>query len=139
MLLAGLNLVSIICYSYPVTTTLRFNLGIAARVFLGSIILIWTKLSPRSVLLPANRPWYLVPFLRVVELVRLLVRPVTLCFRLLANLRAGHILLALISKLSQGAWLLGRIFGVLELIVSLVQAFVFFMLCRVYLEEAVRH
>lgn len=90
-------------------------------------------------MLPVNSPWYLIPFLGLVEVVSVVVRPVTLCFRLLANMRAGHILLTLICKMSYRLWLAGRLFGLLELVVSIVQAFVFTMLLIVYIEEALRH
>jgi F-type H+-transporting ATPase subunit a len=97
------------------------------------------KRKPFRVFLPLNTPWYLIPFLRVVEMVRIRVRPVTLCFRLLANISAGHILLALVCKLSFGAWLLGVILSLLELVVAVVQSFVFVMLIRVYLQESFSH
>jgi len=137
--LATLNLFSLICYSFPITTILRFNLCLALSSWIRRIFLLLLKQSVVCSILPANSPWYLVPFLGLVELVRIRVRPVTLCFRLLANIRAGHILLTLICKLSNGLWFLGSIFGVLELVVCLVQAFVFFMLIRVYLEESIEH
>lgn len=139
LLLSCLNLFSLVCYRYAVTTTLSFNLALALGLWLRRILIMGTKLLFLSSLLPRNSPWYLVPFLCLVELIRLVVRPVTLCFRLLANIRAGHILLSLICKIAYFLWLLGAIFGALELIVSLVQAFVFLILVRVYLDEAARH
>jgi F0F1-type ATP synthase membrane subunit a len=51
---------------------------------------------------------------------------------------AGHVLIALICKMPR-AWILGSLFGVLELIVAVVQGFVFSMLISVYLEEAISH
>lgn len=133
-----LNLFSLILYSYPVTTTLGFNLGAALSCWIRGIFIQAMKFKFFSSLLPSNSPWYLVPFLCVVELIRIRVRPVTLCFRLLANMTAGHVLISLICKMPV-AWTLGRLFGGLELIVALVQGFVFSILIRVYLEEAFRH
>lgn len=137
--LAFLNLIRLVCYSYPVTTTLSFNLTAAFLLWLRSIIILTIKIITISRLLPSNSPWYLISFLRLVELVRIVVRPVTLCFRLLANMSAGHIILSLICKLPMGTWILGVLFGVLELIVSVVQSFVFLILIRVYFEEVFRH
>lgn len=139
LLLAGLNLASLVCYRYAVTTTLRFNLFVALRIWGSSVLVLSIKIGSASAVLPVNSPWYLIPFLAVVELVSISVRPVTLCFRLLANIRAGHILLTLICKIEQMLWVLGVLFGVLELMVSIVQAFVFLILVRVYLDEAIRH
>jgi len=137
--LALLNLISLVAYRYPVTTTLAFNLSAALSLWLASILLFIVKLSYISSLLPVNSPWYLVPFLSLVELIRLTVRPITLCFRLLANISAGHIILSLICKLPIGSWVLGVSFGLLELIVALVQAFVFLILVSVYMEETISH
>lgn len=138
-LLAILNLVSLMVFSYPITTTLRFNLRLALLIWGASILFFFRKTSFISRLLPLNSPWYLIPFLAVIELVRLRVRPLTLCFRLLANISAGHILLSLICKIPYFSWILGRLFGVLELVVALVQAFVFIILCLVYFEESLSH
>jgi len=120
------------------TTTLGFNLRAALSCWLGGIFIQITKFKSPSSLLPINSPWYLVPFLCLVEFIRILVRPVTLCFRLLANITAGHVLISLICKIPS-VWVIGRLFGVLELIVAVVQGFVFSILIRVYLEEALRH
>jgi len=136
--LSLLNLFSLIIYSYPVTTTLGFNLGAALSCWVGGVLLQVMKYKFPSSLLPSNSPWYLVPFLCLVELIRIIVRPITLCFRLLANITAGHVLISLICKIPW-VWSIGRLFGCLELIVALVQGFVFSILIRVYLEEAFSH
>jgi len=139
LILGRLNLISIVAYRYPVTTTLAFNLRLAFVLWFLRVLLLSLKSNRVSTLVPANSPWYLISFLRIVEIVRIIVRPITLCFRLLANIRAGHILLSLIRKLPINTWLLGRLFGLLELIVALVQSFVFLILIRVYYEEAISH
>jgi F-type H+-transporting ATPase subunit a len=100
--LAALNLVSLVGYSYPVTTTLSFNLRLALSLWFRRILFILTKVRTRGSLLPANSPWYLAPFLSLIEFISIGVRPVTLCFRLLANIRAGHVLLTLICKIALG-------------------------------------
>lgn len=133
-----INLFSLIIYTYPITTTLGFNLAAALSCWIGRIIIQFIKHKSLSSLLPVNSPWYLVPFLCLVELIRIIVRPITLCFRLLANITAGHVLISLICKM-QLVWILGRIFGVLELIVAMVQGFVFSILIRVYLDESFSH
>jgi len=138
--LAFLNLLRLVCYSFPVTTTLSFNLAAALALWLASVIIFFVKPSSTSSLLPANTPWYLIPFLSLVEIIRIMVRPITLCFRLLANMRAGHIMLRLMCKMPiVGTLSVGVLFGILELIVSLVQAFVFFILITVYLDESLSH
>lgn len=139
LLLGLLNLISLCVFRYPVTTTLAFNLRIALTLWIATIILLVLKKNWTASFLPNNSPWYLIPFLGLVELVSITVRPITLCFRLLANIRAGHILLSLICKLPFFRWLRGMILGVLELMVAMVQSFVFLILIRVYLEERLSH
>lgn len=139
VVIALFNLTSLVGYRYPVTTTLSFNLGGAFCLWLARVSLLLMKPRSSAALLPSNSPWYLVPFLRLVEFIRILVRPITLCFRLLANIRAGHILLSLICKLPFNTWMLGVLFGLLEIIVALVQSFVFAMLISVYMEEGLSH
>ena len=52
-----------------------------------------------SHLLPRN-VGVLGPFIILVELIRSLVRPLTLAFRLAANITAGHVILSLAAGLS---------------------------------------
>lgn len=137
IILTIFNLISLVCFSFPITTTLSFNMSAAILLWIVRILLFFNKKDPLASLLPSNSPWYLVPFLSLVELIRIVVRPITLCFRLLANIRAGHILLFLICKLPKYTLLLGRLFRVLELIVRIIQSFVFVILVRVYLEESI--
>jgi len=138
--MALLNLLRLVCYRFPVTTTLSFNLAGALSLWLARVLIFFVKPMSASSLLPANTPWYLIPFLSLVEMVSILVRPITLCFRLLANISAGHIILRLMCKIPLlGTLSAGILFGMLELMVSLVQAFVFFILITVYLEESISH
>jgi len=138
--LALFNLLRLVCYSFPITTTLSFNLAAALSLWLARVTIFFVKPMSTSSLLPANTPWYLIPFLSLVEIISIIVRPITLCFRLLANISAGHIILRLICKIPLlGTLSVGVLFGILEVIVSLVQAFVFFILITVYLEESISH
>lgn len=136
--IALLNLMSIVVFSFTATTTLRLNLRAAIICWVARVLLQTNKYLRTSSILPSNSPWYLIPFLSLVEAVRVIVRPITLCFRLLANLTAGHVLISLICKMEY-FWLLGSLFGLLELIVAIVQAFVFSILVSVYLEESFSH
>lgn len=134
-----LNLISLTCYSYPITTTLGFNFRLALIWWIRRVSLLLIKAQFLRRFLPGNTPWYLAPLLRLIEFTSIRVRPITLCFRLLANIRAGHVLLTLMTKITSPVWVLGTLFGVLELLVCIVQAFVFLILVRVYLEEALTH
>jgi F-type H+-transporting ATPase subunit a len=67
------------------------------------------------------------------EIVSILFRPVSLSFRLYGNIFAGETMLETISRLVPGfGWLLPVPFYFMELLVGLVQALVFMLLCAVF-------
>jgi F-type H+-transporting ATPase subunit a len=84
-----------------------------------------------SHLVPAGCPIYLISFIIFIELIRLSIRPITLRVRLIANITAGHLLLFLVSQFIIPSFLL----ILLEIIVRLIQAFVFSLLLSLYLSE----
>lgn len=96
-------------------------------------------------LVPRGTPVGLISFMVLVELLRNFIRPLALTFRLTANIMAGHLLISLVGGflilLPFRAILLGsflQLFLVLiELGVSLIQAYVFSTLVLLYLSEAV--
>jgi len=84
---------------------------------------------------PISTPIFLISFIVLIELVSQLIRPVTLIVRLATNLTTGHLILGLIS-LKNIFRILGQIiFIILEIIVAIVQAFVFTLLVNLYFNE----
>ena len=97
--------------------------------------------------LPAGTPWYMAPFMVVIEIISYLSRPVSLAVRLFVNMVAGHAMLKVFANfvISMG------VFGVLpfiinvvligfEFMVAVIQAYVFAVLACVYLRDALyRH
>jgi F-type H+-transporting ATPase subunit a len=101
---------------------------------------------------PAGVPVWILPLLVPLEfLSNLIIRPITLSLRLFANMFAGHLLLTLFA--TGGAYLLfdatgsflvkpagilsfilGILVGFLELIVSVLQAYVFTLLTATYIQ-----
>jgi F-type H+-transporting ATPase subunit a len=79
----------------------------------------------------------------IIEVLSTLIRPLTLAVRLAANIIAGHLLFALLrgcaspnNGLENLIYILVLIpLGVLELTVALIQAFVFSLLSRLYVQE----
>jgi F0F1-type ATP synthase membrane subunit a len=72
----------------------------------------------------------------LIEIIRQLIRPITLSVRLAANLTAGHLILSLLASLS----FVYRVFSqipliILEILVALVQPFVFCILLYLYFSE----
>ena len=87
---------------------------------------------------PLGSPALLSPFLCVIELVRLLVRPFTLGIRLTANLRTGHILIALLGRGFITLFLVvlvGLFYFLFEIAVCVIQAYIFTLLPTLYTDD----
>jgi F-type H+-transporting ATPase subunit a len=101
---------------------------------------------------PPGAPWYMLPLLVPLELLQNFVtQPFTLSVRLFANMFAGHFILLVftlggflllnagpvfIKPLSIIAWLLTIAVTFLELLVAVLQAYVFAILNAVYLQRS---
>ena len=105
----------------------------------------------KMVLFPSGVPWPMYILVTPIEFVStIIVRPITLSVRLLANMIAGHLLLTIfylgtayllqpsITALFAGASLLMAIFLTgLEIFVAILQAYVFTILTAVYIAGAI--
>jgi len=74
----------------------------------------------------------LAPFLILVELVRTIIRPLTLAFRLAANITAGHVILSLVARTGVGPTIFYTMF---ESAVCIIQAYVFVLLIIIYAND----
>jgi len=97
--------------------------------------------------------WALLPifmFVGVIEIISIMFRPVSLSFRLLGNVYAGETLLHSMGNIGQLMGLgpkLSAVLGVLvplpfyfmEILVGLIQAIVFTLLCAVYVQLSTAH
>ena len=96
-----------------------------------------------SHLVPSGAPFALMPFMVIIEVVRLFIRPLTLSVRLTANMIAGHMLITLVSSPLVNIPILTFIpvfialltLVVLELAVSVIQSYVFRTLLSLYVIE----
>jgi len=97
--------------------------------------------------------WLLVPiflFVGVIEIISILFRPVSLSFRLLGNVYAGESLLHTMGNIGELLGIEGWVASVLgviapipfyfmEILVGLIQAIVFTLLCAVYVQLSTAH
>lgn len=108
-----------------------------------SWIINWKKILYH--LVPQGTPIILVPLIVVIELIRNLIRPLTLIIRLVANISAGHLLLVLISlirRINTYFFIIlilviraRRVIIILELCVRVIQAYVFSILLTLFIKE----
>lgn len=89
-------------------------------------------------------PYPLIPFMVLIEIIRTVIRPLTLSVRLAANMVAGHLLIVLVrGPIASIPWglLAGTLIGllllvILELAVSFIQRYVFRTLLSLYVIES---
>ncbi len=106
----------------------------------------------KNSLFPSGVPWYLYFVVTPIEFIStFILRPVTLSIRLLMNMVAGHMLLVLCfsathfflftagglySLFSVGTFAFGLAFTLFEVLVAVLQAYVFTLLTAVYIQLA---
>lgn len=148
ILIILVNLIGIIPYSLSSSRHLILTLSIGLPIWLRIIISSFTYSPKKSVahFLPDGAPEWLNPFLVIIETTRILVRPITLSFRLAANMTAGHIVLTLIRLYCVGAifssptsfaflLILSRGYIAFELAICLIQAYIFCLLLSLYSDD----
>ena len=141
----SINLIGLSPYVYGNTSNLWTARRIAL-IFWGLLILSGAVRNPTASvahLTPAGSPMALAPFLVLIETVRILIRPLTLTVRLIANIRAGHIVLSLVANcLTRSSGLtflivlsLNTGYNIFEVFVCVIQAYIFSLLVKLYANE----
>jgi F-type H+-transporting ATPase subunit a len=141
-----LNIFRINPYFFPSTVHIIFSLGAAWLTWLSVILsrLTFKTFKFLAQFLPLGTPLWLAPFISIIEFFRTAVRPITLGFRLTANIIIGHIILSLIRIcliVVKRSWVFAIILSILcfyfvfELIICFIQASVFSLLTSIYVLE----
>lgn len=146
-------------WTFTVTSQLAVTATLAVLTFFSVFILGFIKHGPKflGLFAPSGMPLPLLIFMVPIEMLSYFVRPVTLAMRLFGNMLGGHVVMSLfgsfvvalgIVALSGGLASLavvpsllsfGMLLGLtgLEIVVAILQAFVFTALATVYLNEVV--
>jgi F-type H+-transporting ATPase subunit a len=139
------NTIGLIPYAFTVTSHIAVTFALAAVVFIGVTIVGIAKHRMKwfSYFFPPGAPIYMAPLLVPIEILSYLARPVTLSLRLFANMMAGHTMLKVFAGFVIALGLVGVAplailvaLYMLELIVAVLQAFVFTILTCLYLHDA---
>lgn len=153
MFVLASNLLGLIPGSFTVTSQIIVTAALALLVI--SIVVIYGVVKHGShffgLFVPSGVPGWLLPFMVLIEAVSFLSRPVSLSLRLFGNMLAGHIALKVfggfvVALLGSGAvlsyaiaplpLLLAVALTALEVLVAVLQAYVFAILTCVYLNDA---
>jgi F-type H+-transporting ATPase subunit a len=147
------NVVSIIPYTFSVTSHIIITASFALLVFFTVLIygLYKNGLKFFKIFVPPGIPIYILPLVVLIEIISFLSRPLSHSVRLFANMLAGHITLKVfagfVALLGTSLGAIGWIGGVaplamtvaltaLELLVAFLQAYVFAILTCIYLNDA---
>ena len=139
------NFLAMFPFVFSVTSHMLVTLPYSYSFWVGIIIFSWVSSLKHFLahLIPVGTPLALLSFMVIVEVLSNLIRPLALTFRLTANMMAGHLLMSLIGgaliSLSFSLIILGSIIQsllvVIELGVSIIQAYVFSTLLLLYISE----
>nr|YP_009648539.1 ATP synthase F0 subunit 6 [Ectomomyrmex javanus]QCE31826.1 ATP synthase F0 subunit 6 [Ectomomyrmex javanus] len=140
------NFMGLFPYIFTASSHMSFCLSLSFNLWLSVMLFGWIKFTNNMFihLTPLNTPSILMPFMVLIEFISLLIRPITLSIRLTANMIAGHLLLSLLGSSGQSIHnILFFIFFIftqiilyiLEIAVSIIQAYVFSILSLLYSSE----
>ncbi len=145
--------------TFAVTSQLAVTATLAVLTFFSVFILGFIKHGPKflGLFAPGGMPVVMLIFMIPIEILSYFVRPVTLAMRLFGNMLGGHVVMSLFGSFVVALAIVGLSGGVatlafipsalsftmivaltgLELVVAILQAFVFAALATVYLNEVV--
>lgn len=140
------NFLGLFPYIFTASRHINFCLSLSLTFWLGIITYrLFNYLNDFfSHLTPIGTPPLLIPFIVIIETIRLIIRPFTLAIRLTANIIAGHLLLSLLGSSGQSInntltlvilIITQLILFILEISVSIIQAYVFSILSTLYRRE----
>ena len=142
-----MNLLGMVPFGAAATGNLYVTGGLALvtlACMIGGGMIVQGPLAFWINLVPHGVPWIIWPLLFVIEFVGLIIKPFALMIRLCANMMAGHIvifsIMSFIFTFSTVWYLIAPVsiitivlFSLLELLVALIQAYVFTMLSAVFI------
>lgn len=147
MVLFG-NLLGLIPGIYTFTSQLIVTLTMAVIIFL-SVILIGIRekgLGFFKMFVHGQMPLPILIFMIPIEIISFFARPVSLCLRLCINMIAGHMMLKIFATFASMVPVtsiliipLLIVLTLFEILVAILQAYIFTMLSCIYLHDSVGH
>ena len=141
------NMIGMIPYGFTFTSHIIVTFGLAALVF---VVVTGVGLARHgmhffSYFMPSGVPIWMAPLIVPIEIISYLSRPISLSVRLFANMMAGHTMLKVFAGFTVmlgvlGGWIPLAVNVALtgfEILVAVLQAYVFTILTCLYLHDAV--
>jgi F-type H+-transporting ATPase subunit a len=138
------NLLGLIPYSFTYTSHIIVTVALSLMIFAVVVLLALKNhgFGFFKMFFPPGAPIALAPLLVPIEVLSFVFRPISLSVRLFANMMAGHVMLQLFAGFTIALGLFGVLpltFVVLltgfEILVALLQAYVFALLTSIYLKD----
>ncbi len=145
MFTACANVLGLLPMSFTTTSHLAVTATLAVVIFISITVIGFVKngLGYFKLLWVSSAPGPLRPILFLIELISYFVRPVSHSIRLMGNMMAGHAVIKVFAGFvgAMGVAAVFPLFGIvavygLELLVTVIQAYVFTILTCVYLNDA---
>ena len=140
------NLIGMVPYSFTYTSHIAVTFALAAFIFIGVTLIALARHGWHffTFFAPKGMPLVLQMLLVPIEVISYLIRPMTLSIRLFANMMAGHTMLVIFAGFVVAMGIFGILplalnifFILLELLVAVLQAYVFTILTCIYLHDAI--
>ena len=139
--LTSLLLINNVAGLFPYCNSLRVNypviLLVAGFFWMSPLMRDLTNNFPLffAKLIPGGTPLILSPFICLIEIVSILIRPLSLTIRLVANVIAGHVVLRLVSALLlyfPTSFIIYLVYYTVEVTVACIQTYIFCLLLLMY-------
>ena len=141
------NLLGMIPFSFTFTSHIIVTFGLAATVFVAVTVIALMRHGMHffSFFLPHGTPWWMAIIVIPIEILSYFARPVSLSIRLFANMMAGHTMLKVFGGFAVSLGIIGGLAPLalivaltgFEILVALLQAYVFSILTCLYLKDAI--
>jgi len=146
------NMLGMFPYFFTPTSQIIITATMALMVFFTVIVVGFAKngLKFFKLFVPSGVPWYILPFVVLIEIISFFSRPLSHAVRLWANILAGHLVLKVFASFvpmmaaGGGVWIAASALPLvmtvalyaLEFLVAFLQAYVFALLTCIYLNDA---
>ncbi len=149
--IAVLNILGLIPYVFTPTAHIVITFGMSLSIIVAVTVSGFQekKLDFLSILMPGGVPLVLAPVLILIETMSYVIRAISLGVRLAANISAGHLLFAILSGFAFNMMINGLMvlslfpvliivfISLLEVMVAVIQAYVFCLLTTIYLGDTI--